>query len=47
MLNAGAAIYAAGVADSLAAGVERAGEVLADGRARDTLAGLVRVSNAF
>ena len=46
MLNAGAAIYAAGVADSLAAGVGRAAEALADGSARDTLASLVRVSNA-
>ncbi len=46
MLNAGAAIYAAGVADSLAAGVGRAAEVLADGSARETLASLVRVSNA-
>jgi anthranilate phosphoribosyltransferase len=47
MLNAGAAIYAAGVADSLSAGVERAGEALADGSARDTLASLIRVTNAF
>ena len=46
MLNAGAAIYAAGVADSLAAGVGRAAEVLADGSAGETLASLVRVSNA-
>jgi anthranilate phosphoribosyltransferase len=46
MLNAGAAIYAAGVADSLANGVERAGGVLADGSARDTLAALIRATNA-
>ena len=46
ILNAGAAIYAAGVADSLANGVERAGGVLADGSARDTLAALIRATNA-
>ena len=46
MLNAGAAIYAAGVADSLANGVERAGGVLADGSARDTLAALIRATNS-
>ena len=46
MLNAGAAIYAAGVADSLANGVERAGGVLADGSARDTLTALIRATNA-
>jgi anthranilate phosphoribosyltransferase len=46
MLNAGAAIYAAGVADSLANGVERAGGVLADGSARDTLAALIRTTNS-
>jgi anthranilate phosphoribosyltransferase len=45
MLNAGAAIYAAGVADSLANGVERAGGVLADGSARDTLTALIRATN--
>jgi anthranilate phosphoribosyltransferase len=47
MLNAGAAIYAAGVAESLAGGIERAGEVLENGRARATLDALVRVTNAF
>jgi anthranilate phosphoribosyltransferase len=47
MLNAGAAIYAAGIADSLADGVERAGKALADGSARDVLAALIRVTNAF
>ena len=46
-LNAGAAIYAAGIAGSLAAGIERAGEVLANGKARETLASLIRVTNAF
>jgi anthranilate phosphoribosyltransferase len=47
MLNAGAAIYAAGIAGSLAEGIERAGVVLANGRARETLASLIRVTNAF
>jgi len=45
-LNAGAAIYAAGLAASLADGVARAGEVLANGKARETLDELIRVSNA-
>jgi anthranilate phosphoribosyltransferase len=44
MLNAGAAIYAAGVADSLAAGVERAREVLAKGQAKARLQALVAFS---
>jgi anthranilate phosphoribosyltransferase len=43
-LNAGAAIYAAGRADSLAAGVDRAREVLAAGLARDKLNALVSFS---
>ena len=47
MMNAGAAIYAAGVADSLAAGIEQAGETLANGSARETFASLIRVTNAF
>jgi anthranilate phosphoribosyltransferase len=46
-LNAGAAIYAAGRADTLAAGVERAQEVVAAGAAQETLDALVRVSNGF
>jgi anthranilate phosphoribosyltransferase len=37
LLNAGAAIYAAGVADSLESGVARAGEVIASGAARNKL----------
>jgi anthranilate phosphoribosyltransferase len=47
MLNAGAAIYAAGLAASLGDGVERAGGVLASGKARETLDRLVRVSNSL
>lgn len=46
LLNAGAAIYAAGVAETLQAGIARAAEVLANGKARATLATLVEVSNA-
>ena len=47
LLNAGAAIYIGGKADSHAAGVERAREVLASGAARNTLAQLVTVSSSF
>ncbi|MGB1108973.1 MAG: anthranilate phosphoribosyltransferase [Gammaproteobacteria bacterium] len=44
-LNAGAAIYAAGLADSLTAGIEKASAVIADGSAATTLDRLVEVSN--
>ena len=47
VMNAGAAIYAAGVADSLSDGIDQAGEALANGSARETLASLIRVTNAF
>jgi anthranilate phosphoribosyltransferase len=43
-LNAGAAIYASGIADSLAAGVERAAQALADGSAKAKLGQLIAVS---
>ncbi len=46
-LNAGAAIYAAGLADSLKAGIARAGEVIADGSARAKLDALVEKSRSF
>jgi len=46
MLNAGAAIYVAGLAPSLAEGVKKAGEVLANGGAKHKLAQLVEISNA-
>ncbi|MDD5058005.1 MAG: anthranilate phosphoribosyltransferase [Sideroxydans sp.] len=45
-LNAGAAIYVAGLADTLAHGVQKAGEVIASGAAKNKLAQLVQVSNA-
>ena len=44
--NAGAAIYVAGLVASLAEGVNKAGEVIASGAAKDKLAQLVQVSNA-
>lgn len=44
-LNAGAAIYAAGLADSLATGVDKAKAVINDGSAKAKLAALVAVSN--
>lgn len=44
-LNAGAAIYVAGKADSLAAGIARAGELLASGAAKARLNQLISVSN--
>jgi len=45
-LNAGAAIYAAGLTDSLNEGVARASEVIASGRAKQTFASLIETSNA-
>ena len=45
-LNAGAAIYAAGKAGSLAEGVARAGEVIASGEAAARLDQLVQATNA-
>lgn len=47
VLNAGAAIYAAGLSDTLQAGVDQATEVVASGAARARLDDLVRVSNGF
>ncbi len=46
LLNAGAAIYVAGLADTLAHGVTRAGEIIASGAAKDKLKQLVQASNA-
>lgn len=45
-LNAGAAIYVSGNADSLQEGVKKAQAVLADGSAKSKLAELVSISNA-
>ena len=45
-LNAGAAIYAAGLTASLQQGVERAREVIASGGAKQTLASLIETSHA-
>jgi anthranilate phosphoribosyltransferase len=44
VLNAAAGLVVAGVVDDLAGGVERAAVVIDDGRARDVLDALVRVS---
>jgi anthranilate phosphoribosyltransferase len=44
-LNAGAAIYVAGLTDSLGNGIKKAGEILASGAAKAKLAQLVEVSN--
>lgn len=46
-LNAGAAIYAAGLAGTLAAGVAKAREVIASGAARHKLDALVKLTNEF
>jgi anthranilate phosphoribosyltransferase len=46
-LNSGAAIYAAGLADSLVAGVELATGVIRSGKAKQTLQALVDASNSL
>jgi len=46
-LNAGAAIYVAGLADSLADGVNKALDTIASGSAKQAFARLVEVSNSF
>ncbi|HEX5338795.1 MAG TPA: anthranilate phosphoribosyltransferase [Gallionella sp.] len=45
LLNAGAAIYVAGLTDTLANGVKKAAEVIASGAAKNKLAQLVSISN--
>ncbi len=47
MLNAGAAIYAAGLADSMGQGLDKAREVIADGAAQRKLDELMSLSNQF
>ena len=47
LLNAGAALYAADVASSLADGVDRAREALSSGRAGDTLHRFVQTTQGF
>jgi anthranilate phosphoribosyltransferase len=47
VLNAGAAIYAADLVDSLEAGVQKAQEVIASGAARSKLDELVKISNSI
>jgi len=46
LLNAGASIYLAGLADTLQLGIDKAAEVIANGSAKTKLAQLVQVSNA-
>ena len=47
MLNAGAAIYAAGLADTLDAGIRKADTAIATGKAKEKLDALVKLSNSF
>lgn len=47
ILNAGAAIYAADLVDTLEAGIQKADEVIANGAAKEKLVALVKVSNSF
>lgn len=47
VINAGAAIYAADLADSLEAGIKKADEVIASGAAKARLEALVSLSNSF
>ena len=47
VLNAGASIYVAGLANSLSAGIETAKEVIASGKAAEKLAALVDKTQAF
>lgn len=47
VLNAGAAIYAANLTDSLAAGVAKAAEVIAQGQAKAKLSALIELTQSF
>jgi anthranilate phosphoribosyltransferase len=46
LLNAGAALYIGGKAETLAEGVELAAGIIDSGRAKETLEALIQVSNA-
>lgn len=46
-MNAGAAIYAAGLASDLAAGIKIAGDVIANGSARAKMQALIELSQSF
>jgi anthranilate phosphoribosyltransferase len=46
LLNAGAAIYVAGLSDTLESGVRKAAEVIVSGAAKNKLAQLIQISNA-
>jgi anthranilate phosphoribosyltransferase len=46
-LNSGAAIYIAGLAPTLAAGIERAREVIASGAARECFARFIAHTQSF
>ena len=45
-LNAGVALYIAGISNNIDAGLERANKAIETGRASETLAQLVKISNA-
>jgi anthranilate phosphoribosyltransferase len=47
LLNAGAAIYVAGLSPSMVAGIDKAAEVIDSGAAKARLDALVEVSNSF
>ena len=47
LLNAGAAVYTAGISDSLESGIAQARHVIKNGAARTRLAQLVNLSNSF
>ncbi|MFK5986287.1 MAG: anthranilate phosphoribosyltransferase [Pseudomonadota bacterium] len=46
-LNSGAAIYCAGISDSLEQGIEKAQQIIADGLAKQKLQQLIEISNSF
>ena len=46
-LNAGAAIYAAGLSNTLAEGIEKAQQVIAEGKAGEKLQQLVDKTNSY